>query len=475
MIAPTTPPPGTAELVERLAAHRMLGSAPRHELAWLAEHGHFTRFDPGAVVSRKGDPVDYMVIQFTGRTSSTLDRGSGMRYVLETHGGEVSALLPFSRLRSSLGDVVVEEPTELIVIYRDAFPEMIRECPVIIETLVHYMLDRSRVLAATTMQDDKMMAMGRMAAGLAHELNNPASAAARSAKMLHEALIEARQSWRALCAAQLTADEHERIEELAARSLIPVTTGVFSAIERADREDEVATWLEDHDADHAAAEALAESGVTVDVLDELAGDFTGPKLEVVLRWVAADYAARSLSIDVERAADRIHDLVSAVKRFAYMDRAAALEPTNVAQGLIDTVAVLATKAKSKSVAIRMDLPSDLPRLDAQPGELNQIWANLIENAIDAVGTNGEISVNAAREDGAIVVRVLDNGPGIPDDLRGRIFEPFFTTKPIGQGTGLGLDIALSAVRAHNGQLTVDSRPGRTEFRVILPLGSPKAA
>jgi signal transduction histidine kinase len=434
-------------LVERLAAHRMLGGAPRAELEWLATHGDFARIEKGEFVSRKGDAVDYMA----------------MRYMLEAGAGEVSALLPFSRMRSALADVLVEETVEAVVVYRDSFPEMIQACPIVVETLVHYMLDRSRLLAATTMQDDKMMAMGRMAAGLAHELNNPASAAARSAKMLHDALIEARQAWRALCAAQL-----------AARSLIPVTTGVFSAIERADREDEVSTWLEDHGADHGPAEILAESGVTPDILDELAGDFSGPKLDVVLRWVAADYTARSLSIDVERAAERIHDLVSSVKRFAYMDRAAALEPTNVAQGLIDTVAVLATKAKAKSVAIRLDVPSDLPQVSAHAGELNQVWANLIENAIDAVASNGEINVNAAREDGSIIVRVLDNGPGIPEDVRSRIFEPFFTTKPIGQGTGLGLDIALSAVRAHNGQLTVDSRPGHTEFRVSLPLEAKSA-
>ena len=461
-------------LVERLAAHRMLGGAPRAELEWLATHGDFARIEKGEFVSRKGDAVDYMAILLAGRTVAILDRGTGMRYMLEAGAGEVSALLPFSRMRSALADVLVEGTVEAVVVYRDSFPEMIQACPIVVETLVHYMLDRSRLLAATTMQDDKMMAMGRMAAGLAHELNNPASAAARSAKMLHDALIEARQAWRALCAAQLSADEHERIEELAARSLIPVTTGVFSAIERADREDEVSTWLEDHGADHGPAEILAESGVTPDILDELAGDFSGPKLDVVLRWVAADYTARSLSIDVERAAERIHDLVSSVKRFAYMDRAAASEPTNVAQGLIDTVAVLATKAKAKSVAIRLDVPSDLPQVSAHAGELNQVWANLIENAIDAVATNGEINVNAAREDGSIIVRVLDNGPGIPEDVRSRIFEPFFTTKPIGQGTGLGLDIALSAVRAHNGQLTVDSRPGHTEFRVSLPLEAKSA-
>jgi signal transduction histidine kinase len=471
----TVAAPNASEIIERLAAHRTLGNAPRSELEWLAAHGLYFRYDAGFVVAHKGEPVDAMVIQFTGRTSSFLDRGTGMRYVLETKGGEVSALLPFSRMRTVLGDVVVDEPTEALIIHRNDFPEMIRECPVVIETLVHYMLDRSRMLAATSMQDDKMMAMGRLAAGLAHELNNPASAAARSAKLLHEAMADARDAWRELCATTLTPEERATVDMAAEQSLIPVTTGVFSAIERADREEEVMEWLDDHDADHAPGATLAESGVTTDLLDQLGATFSGRKLDIVLRWIAADYTARSLTTDVERAAVRIHDLVSSVKRFAYVDRAAAAEPTNVAQGLVDTVAVLSAKAKAKQVAIRMDVPIDLPIFMAHAGELNQVWANLIENAIDAVSPGGEINVQARTDENEMVVRVVDNGPGIPPDIQNRIFDPFFTTKPIGQGTGLGLDIVMSVVRAHKGKINVETQPGRTEFRVAFPMEPERAA
>ncbi len=467
--------PSTTELVDRLASHRTLGGAPREELEWIATHGNFVHMEAGQIVARKNDPADFMFIQLSGRTTAAIDRGSGMRYMLETRGGDVTARLPFSRMQSTIADVVTDEAVDAIAVHRDAFPEMIRACPVVVETLVHHMLDRTRALAATTMHDDKMMAMGRMAAGLAHELNNPASAAARSAKLLHEAMIEAREAWRVLCSASLTEDERAKVEALADQSLVPATTGVFSAIERSDREEEVMEWLDDHDADHAPAATLAESGVTTDTLDELAGAFSGHTLDVVLRWVAADYTARSLGTDVERAAVRIHDLVSAVKRFAYVDRAAAPEPASIAQSLMDTVAVLATKAKSKAVAIRMDVPADLPSVLGRAGEINQIWSNLIENAIDAVPPNGEINVVARYVDGDIVVRVIDNGPGIPAELQTRIFDPFFTTKSIGQGTGLGLDIALSAVRAHGGQLALESQPGRTEFRVTLPVAPPKSS
>jgi signal transduction histidine kinase len=152
-----------------------------------------------------------------------------------------------------------------------------------------------------------------------------------------------------------------------------------------------------------------------------------------------------------------------------MDRATVAEPTDVAQGLMDTISVLSTKARAKSAAVRLELPTNLPRVPAYAAELNQVWSNLIENALDAVGESGNVTVSASCQEKAVDVRIVDDGPGIPADVQRRMFDPFFTTKPIGQGTGLGLDIARRIVRAHEGQIVVDSRPGHTEFRVTLPL------
>jgi signal transduction histidine kinase len=321
-----------------------------------------------------------------------------------------------------------------------------------------------------------MVSLGRLAAGLAHELNNPASAAARSARRLREALAEAHGAARALGAAQLTEDQRLEIESIGQRSLIPTATGVFSAIERADHEDTVVDWLEDHGADLGPATALSESGITTDSLDELAESFSGPTLDTALRWIAAEYTTRTLATEVERATTRIYDLVSAVKRFTYMNRdSAAVEPTDVAQGLADSVAMLAAKARAKSVAIRMEVPHGLPMVPGNAGELNQVWANLLENALDAVGEGGEIIVRATHNSKEVAVSVIDNGPGIPPDVQSRIFEPFFTTKPIGQGTGLGLDITRRILQSHDAQIVLETRPGRTEFRVILQVERAKPA
>ena len=476
MISPASGTPDVATLVERLTAHKTLGGAPRAELEWIATHGVFRHFDVGAVIATKGEPGSEMVIILAGVMEQIFERGSGRRYILEARAGDVSLVLPFSRMTTVLGDVRCIEPTDAIFVARERFPEMIRECPAVIEALVHVMIDRARQLASTSVQDDKMVSLGRLAAGLAHELNNPASAAARSARRLRDALAEAHGAARALGAAQMTDAQRLEIESVGQRSLIPTSTGVFSAIERADHEDSVVDWLEEHAASLGPAAALSESGITTESLDELAESFSGATLDTALRWIAAEYTTRTLATEVERATTRIYDLVSAVKRFTYMNRdAAAVEPTNIGQGLADTVAMLAAKARGKSVAVRMDVPHDLPMVPGNAGELNQVWANLLENALDAVGEGGEIIVRAVHSGNEVAVSVIDNGAGIPADVQSRIFEPFFTTKPIGQGTGLGLDITRRILQSHDAQIVLETRPGRTEFRVILQVERAKSA
>ena len=209
--------------------------------------------------------------------------------------------------------------------------------------------------------------------------------------------------------------------------------------------------------------------MTIDALDDIAATLSADTLGVVLRWVASSYTTRSIASEIERASSRIYDLVSSVKRFTYMDRATVGEPGNIAQGITDTVAVLASKAKAKSVMVRLEIPEHLAPVRIFGGELNQVWANLIENALDAVEPSGEVCVRVSADDNWVTVYVVDNGTGIPAEILSRIFDPFFTTKPVGHGTGLGLDISRRIVRRHDGTIDVTSGPGRTEFRVALPV------
>jgi signal transduction histidine kinase len=335
--------------------------------------------------------------------------------------------------------------------------------------LVHAMVDRARAFKVSDLQVEKMASLGKLAAGLAHELNNPASAAARSAQLITQALSESDAASRALGAANLDPRALAMVERVRSVCCASPATAVLSPLERADREESLANWLLDHEVDDALAAPLAETDVTLALLDELAATIGGDQLGAALRWIAAGLTVRGLARDVERAASRVHELVSAVKGFTYMDRASSPESIDIAKGLTDTLAVMGAKARAKSAALTVDVPNDLPRVCGFGGELNQVWANLVDNALDAVSDEGRVMVTARVEGGKVVVRVVDDGPGIPAELLNRIFDPFFTTKPVGKGTGLGLDIVRRLVDRNDGSIEVESKPGRTEFRVGLPV------
>jgi len=464
-------------IVDRLAAHKTLGGVPRAELEWLAAHGSIRRYEVGGVIVPPGEDVTEMVIMLEGHAAIYIDRGSGRRKFMEWRGGDVTGMLPYSRMHRAPGTSVIEEPSVGLLLHRDCFPELIRNCPRVTEILVHVMIDRARQFTSTDWQDEKMMSLGKLAAGLAHELNNPASAVARASKSLEEGLTELEDAGYALGAMRLPDEAYDEVNRLRAGSVMSRSTGVFSAIERSDREDELADWLEAHKIDVDAAQALVESGISTEALDDLAARLQGEALSTAVRWIAAGYTTRSLAGDIERASSRIHQMVSAIKRFTYMDRATVSEPTSVVQGLTDTVFVLSSKAKAKSATVRLDIADDLPMVRSFGGELNQVWSNLVENALDALdpGGGGEVIVSARCERNHVVVRVTDNGAGIPPDVQNRIFDPFFTTKGVGEGTGLGLDISRRIIRTHDGSIEMESRPGRTEFRVILPAVLPDAS
>jgi signal transduction histidine kinase len=457
------------DLVDRLASHRMLGVAPREELAWLAARGTVRRLEVGDTLSAKGAPVEGMFVILSGRMAIFIDRGSGPQKFAEFREGDVGGLLPYSRLVTSPGTGVVIEPAEVFVVPREHMPALTRECPALTTILVHRMIDRARDFTSSELHDEKMISLGRLSAGLAHELNNPAAAIERSAALLGSRLEDVEQAVRALGTANLTEAQFDAIDGVRTACAAAPEQGVRSPIEHAEREEAISDWLADRGLDTAAAEALAETAVKVEALDRLAGAVQGPVLGAALRWAAAGCSVRRLASEIQDAATRIAGLVLAVKGFTHMDQGAAAGPVNLAQGLGNTVAVLKSKARGKSVAVSVKVESDLPSVRGFAGELNQIWGNLIDNALDAVAESGRVEVVAGRDAGRVVVRIADNGPGIPSEIRDRIFDPFFTTKAAGLGTGLGLDIVRRLVMHNDGEISVESQPGRTEFQVTLPI------
>jgi signal transduction histidine kinase len=456
------------DLVDRLAEHKILGAAPRDELAWLASHGSLRQLSTGDVLSAKGAKVAGMFALLSGRIAIFVDRGTGLKKVTEWRAGEVIGLLPYSRLVSPPGDTVAQEPTEILQVPREDLREMTRECYEVTSILVHSMIDRVRVFNSSELHDEKMVSLGRLSAGLAHELNNPASAIQRSAALLKHRLEDSERAARELGSARLTESQLAVIDGIRTSCAGSGESGVLSPIEEAEREDAIADWLADRGLDTGLSETLAETALSLEALNRLASAVQGPLLNTVLRWAAAGHTLR-LASEIQDASTRISELVLAVKGFTHMDQATVAEPVDLLKGLSDTVAVLKTKARAKSAAVAIDVESGLPRVLGFAGELNQIWVNLIDNALDAVSNSGRVDVRANRDGHRVIVRVIDNGSGIPPEIRERIFDPFFTTKPMGQGTGLGLDIVRRLVRHNDGEIAVESEPGRTEFRVLLPI------
>ena len=462
------------DILDRLAEHKTLSAAPREELAWLVAHGTLRNLGKGDVLSHKGIQVAGLYIVLSGRISFFVDRGAGPQKLTEWHPGDVTGVLPYSRLGTPPGDAIAQEPTEIFSLPRECLRALTRECYEVTAMLVRVMLDRTRLFTSSDLQNEKMISLGKLSAGLAHELNNPASAIDRCAALLTDKLEEAEAATHALGVARLSDEQLAAVEAVRSACLAKVAQGVRSPLERADREEAISDWLADHGLDTDSAESLADTEVSFEALDLLAATVQGPALDAVLRWAASGCAVRSLASDIQDAAMRISGLVTAVKGFTHMDQAVVAEPVDLAPSLGNTVAVLKSKARGKSVAVDIELEPGLPHVRGFAGELNQIWGNLIDNALDAVPEGARIQILAAREGHNVVVRFVDNGPGIPPEILERIFDPFFTTKPLGEGTGLGLDIVRRLVRHNDGTIEVESHPGRTEFRVALQVAAPAA-
>jgi len=456
------------DLVDRLSRHRTLGKAPREELEWLVAHGSLRQLEPGEILSTFTERLENLYVVLCGRIAF-FDRGAERRKVLEWREGDVTGKLPYSRMVNPPGQAIAQEPTTVFAVHESCFTDLIRECHEVVSILVHVMVDRARIFNASDLHNEKMASLGRLSAGVAHELNNPASAIERSAATLGSRLDDMEQAARQLAAARLDDAQFAAQNEIRLSCIATREHGVRSPIEHAEREEAMTDWLAARGLDDSLAEPLADTAVTFAALDRVGKAVKGPALNAVLRWAAAGCSVRTLATEIEEAAGRISRLVAAIKGFTHMDRATVAEPVDLTKGLDDTIAVLRSKVKDKSAAVVMDVPIDLPHVRGFAGELNQIWMNLIDNALDAIQESGRVEVAAHRQDGSVAVRIIDNGPGIPPDVRERIFEPFFTTKPVGQGTGLGLDIVRRLVRHNDGEISVESKPGHTEFLVVLPM------
>jgi signal transduction histidine kinase len=454
-------------LVNRLASLPNFSDIPKSELQWLTEHGHYKVFDKGSILAPKGKPVYNLYIVLSGNISIRVDHGIGAKQVGEWLAGDVTGMLPYSRMTGPPGDNCAKENVELLSVSVKLFPEMINQCPSFTAYTVHSMLDRARNFNTNALQDEKMTSLGKLAAGLAHEINNPASAAVRDAKLIIKELLNLDESSHALGSAALKEKQFNIIKKLCAKCLEWSEKFFLSPIQKADYQDEINNWLLQHHLDPALALQLADTSVTIKELNILVSSIPDRTIDVVLRWIMASYTVHSLALDMEHSVTQIYKLVDSFKKFTYMDNLADKEAVDIEPGIRDTINVLVAKVKSSNAAINLEIDANLPRVHAKGSELNQVWLSLIDNALDAIPNSGNIHITACSQLNRVEVRIIDNGPGIPEDKISSVFDAFFTTKSQGHGIGLGLDLARRILHRYHGEIYVQSRPGHTEFIVSL--------
>ena len=448
----------------------ILEGLPDGQLAWFCDHGDKIELGTGDRMVERGQPADFMVIVVTGAVQGYEEIGGEWLNVATTRRGEVTGMLPFSRMTHYPRHIVATEPSEVLRIKKTDFQEMMTVSHEVGQRLVAQMSDRVRGDVRLEQQREKMVALGRLSAGLAHELNNPAAAVRRAAAGLAEQLARLPALVMGMVrhdVGEATFTAVDRLGRLASERESPD----LSPLERSGREEELTAWLEDHGVAEGweIAGTLADAGLAVDDLETFTGQVPDAVLADALAWLGGCLGADRMVAEIASSAGRISELIASVKTYSHMDRSPEHKPTDVRQGLDNTLTILGHKLKEKNVRLARDYQGDLPTIPANAGELNQVWTNLIDNAIDAMGDGGQLRIEVRSDDSGVDVKVIDDGPGIPDDVRPRIFEPFFTTKGVGEGTGLGLDIAMRIVKTHRGQIDVQSRPGRTEMFVRLPV------
>ena len=461
--------------VEALRRVGVFADLPEDQLQWFVDNVEERRLAPGEILYRKGAPADVLAVYLEGEVRAYLNDQAHDGAVYMARAGdpktEVSGMLPFSRMTEWSATGYVLSDMRVLLFPTRLFPEMMQRMPVLVQRLVGLMSDRVREVTAADQQRDKLIALGKLSAGLAHELNNPAAGATRAANDLIAVLAELRAADLRLCSHDLTPEQHASIRAFESAAIEhTVTAKQMNSLEQSDLEDLLVTWLEEHGIQDPwkLSNNLVEAGIDAAALERMLGEVETSAIADVLARVNSQLAAAKLATEIKTGATRISELVGAIKEYSYMDQASVQE-VDVHKGLENTLLILKYKLKKKNIALTREYADDLPRIKAFGSELNQVWTNLIVNAIEAMSEGGKLKVRTKREPIDILIEIRDNGSGIPENVKARIFEPFFTTKPVGEGTGLGLDTVARIVRRHRGNITFQSKPGDTCFQVRLPI------
>jgi signal transduction histidine kinase len=440
---------------------------PEDQIAWFLAESQELQFKAGEIYVRQGDPADKMFVILDGEFQW---RGefAGETIVMGSKVGDVTGALPFSRMKQFMVTGRAVTDGRVLCFPAARFPDLIQKMPELAKRLVGLMSDRIREITRFEQQRDRLAALGKLSAGLAHELNNPASAAKRATSQLRDVLKRIKDASHEVGRRELTAAQKAEIEKLES-SFTQRDEPPPDALTISDLEDRIDSLLRSHgqtDLWQLAAE-LAQRGIRAEALESLFETLDADSARAALVRIAASLEIANLLKEIESSTSRISDLVGAIKEYTFMDQA-PVQNIDVVKSLETTLTILNHKLK-RGIVVQRDYQRIPLLVNSFGSELNQVWTNIIDNAIDAMGGKGELRVRTYRDDSCVVVEIGDNGPGISPEIRAHIFEPFFTTKGVGEGTGLGLDTVQRIVKKHRGSIQVDSKPGDTRFQVWLPL------
>jgi signal transduction histidine kinase len=440
---------------------------PDDQIAWFISQSQELHLKAGESYSRQGDPADAMFVLLEGQLQGRGELG-GETIIFDLKPGDVTGLLPFSRMKQFTVSGRAETDSRALRFPASLFPDLVQKMPELTKRLVGLMSDRIRETTRMEQQRDRLASLGKLSAGLAHELNNPASAAKRATSQLRDILKQIKDASHDLGRRDLTPAQKSEIEKLEA-SIIQRDEPPRDALTISDLGEQIDSLLRSHGQDDLwqLAADLARKNVKPEVLESLFASLDTDTARAALVRISASVEVANLLKEIESSTSRISDLVAAIKEYTYMDQA-PVQNVDVVKSLETTLTILNYKLK-RGVELQRDYQRIPLLVNSFGSELNQVWTNLIDNAIDAMGGKGELRVRTYRDDSCVVVEIGDNGPGISPEIKSHIFEPFFTTKGVGEGTGLGLDTVQRIVKKHRGTIQVSSRPGDTRFQVWLPL------
>jgi signal transduction histidine kinase len=451
----------------------MFAGLPDDQLSWFIAHSEELRLKPGEAYFRQGDPADAMFVILEGQLQARGEIG-GETVVFAIKPGDVTGVLPFSRMKQFTVGARALTDSRVLRFPTSSFPELVQKMPELAQRLVGLMSDRIRETTRMEQQRDRLASLGKLSAGLAHELNNPASAAKRAASQLRDILIRVRNASLELGRRVLTPEQRAEIEKMEA-SFVQSNEAPPDPLAVSDLEEQIDSLLRSHGQEDLwqLAADLARKNVKPEALESLFASLPAETARAALVRIAASVEIATLLNEIESATARISDLVGAIKQYTYMDQT-PVQNVDIVKSLETTLTILNHKLK-RGVVVERDYQRIPLLVNSFGSELNQVWTNIIDNAIDAMGGKGNLRIRTYREDNCVVVEIADTGPGISPEVKAHIFEPFFTTKGVGEGTGLGLDTVQRIVKKHRGTIQVDSKPGDTRFQVWLPVADTSPA